>query len=285
MKYFKLPIYALAAALITAPTVANAWWWNWDDDDDDDVEIPLDEAELFFELNDTDGDLGIHGFADGDEWKELEIEAPNGRELMDIRVKSRLKRQGVTELFFESAEPCFPDDCDEDDLPGLSPEKFFKRFPQGTYEIEVELLDGDERESEVYLSHVIPAAPEIKTIGRKAFDEDNCTVAVPEANGDVIVEWDEVDSSHEDLGIPGDVDVMYYEFVVEIDETDWKSSSIIPPQDGINSMTIPVAFIDLVAEDAKSEADGEYKIEILVRVDNGDDNPGNKSAVETCFVF
>ena len=28
-------------------------------------EIPFDEAELFFELNDTDGDLGIHGKIDG----------------------------------------------------------------------------------------------------------------------------------------------------------------------------------------------------------------------------
>ena len=291
MKYFKLPIYALAAALIAAPTVANAWWWHWDDDDDDDVEIPLDEAELFFELNDTDGDLGIHGFADGDEWKELEIEAPNGRELMDIRVKSRLKRQGVTELFFESAEPCFPDDCDEEDLPGLSPEKFFKRFPEGTYEIEVELLDGDERESEVYVSHIIPAAPEVAMIGNDTdgINEDmdeECWDSGKIAGEDVLVEWDAVTMSHDSLPpdtTPIDIkdNVIYYEFVVEVDESDWNSKSIIPPKPGTNSKLIPADFFELTADDAG----GEYKIEILVRVDNGFGNMGNKSAVETCFEY
>ena len=287
MNFFKLPIYALAAALMTAPTIANAWWW--DDDDDDEVEIPLEEAELFFELNDSDGDLGIHGFADGDEWKELEIEAPNGRELMEINVKSKLKRQGVTELFFESAEPCFPDDCEDGDV-GLDPEKFFKRFPEGVYEIETELLNGDEQESEVYLSHVIPAAPEIETIGGTPFDEDNCTVAVPDGNGDVTVEWAAVTMSHEELGTLPPVnilqDVIYYEFVIEVDEEPWNSKSIIQPLkdvmddnlDVTNSKTIPADFFVLAPAD-------EYKIEILVRVDNGDDNPGNKSAVETCFVF
>jgi hypothetical protein len=39
---------------------------GWADDDDD--EIPFDVAELFFELNDTDGDLGIHALIDGEAW-------------------------------------------------------------------------------------------------------------------------------------------------------------------------------------------------------------------------
>ncbi|MEW8382788.1 MAG: hypothetical protein AB2704_13125, partial [Candidatus Thiodiazotropha taylori] len=44
-------------------------------------DIPFDEAELFFELNDTDGDLGIHGKVDGDEWKRLVIEDPYERRM------------------------------------------------------------------------------------------------------------------------------------------------------------------------------------------------------------
>ena len=40
MQFFKLPIYALTAALMTAPTLANAWYWDWDDDDDE--EVPFD---------------------------------------------------------------------------------------------------------------------------------------------------------------------------------------------------------------------------------------------------
>jgi hypothetical protein len=43
------------AALILGAAVPN----SWADDDDDEEEIPFDEAEIFFELNNTDGDLGI----------------------------------------------------------------------------------------------------------------------------------------------------------------------------------------------------------------------------------
>jgi len=224
-----------------------------------------------------------HGFADGDEWKELEIEGPGDRELMEIDVKSSLKRQGVTELFFESAEPCFPDDCDEGDE-GLPPWKFFKRFPQGWYEIEVETLDGEELENSVYLSHKIPAAPEVVSIGDTPYVEENdeCTV-IGEPIRDVEIVWGEVTHTHEDLGRRrdrplGSNEVIYYEFVVEVDEEPWNSKTIIPPADGTVSMTIPQAFFELAPA-------YEYKYEILVRVDNGKGNPGNKSAVEDCFVF
>jgi hypothetical protein len=67
-------------------------------DDDDDGEIPFEEGWLFFELNDTDGDLGIHAKIDGDEWKKLEIEDPRGRRMLKVKVQGRLKRQGLTEF-------------------------------------------------------------------------------------------------------------------------------------------------------------------------------------------
>lgn len=270
MKFFKLPIYVVAATFVATPTLVLA-----------DGDGKLEEAELFFELNDSDGDLGIHGFADGDAWKELEIEGPRDREIMEIVVKSSLKRQGVTELFFESAEPCFPDDCDPGDV-GLDPAVFFERFPQGWYEIEVETLDGEELENRVYLSQRIPAAPEVATIGGVEYDDEECTV-VPGPIADVKIVWDEVTHTHEELGKGrnkplGNNEVIYYEFVVEIDEEPWNSKTIIPPAEEAVSMVIPKAFFELAPAE-------EYKFEILVRVDNGKGNPGNKSAVEDCFVF
>jgi len=74
---------------------------------------------------------------------------------------------------------------------------------------------------------------------------------------------------------------MYYEFVAEVDDEDWKSTTIIPPMadDGDNSMTIPAKFFELIGDVE------EVKVEILVRVENGEGDPGNKSSVETCFVF
>ncbi len=116
MTYLKILLYALATFMATSTRVFA------DDDDDDDGEIPFAEAFLFFELNDTDGDLGIHGKIDGDEWKKLEIEDPRGRRMLKVKLQGRLKRQGLTELFFESAEPIFDE---------LDPVDFFKRFPEG----------------------------------------------------------------------------------------------------------------------------------------------------------
>ncbi len=65
-------------------------------------ELPFSEAQLYFELNHTDGDLGIHGLIDGDAWKSLEIEDPGEQLLMNVWVRGSLRKQGMTEIFFES---------------------------------------------------------------------------------------------------------------------------------------------------------------------------------------
>ena len=54
-------------------------------------EIPFSVSEIFFELNNTDGDLGIHGLIDGGPWTNMEIKDPGGRRLMEIRVKGDMK--------------------------------------------------------------------------------------------------------------------------------------------------------------------------------------------------
>jgi len=280
MKYPSIPIFILATAMSTSTLVVAS--------DDDDDEEPFDEAFLFFELNDTDGDLGIHGKIDGGPWKKMVIEGPNERTLLKVRARSRLQRQGMTELFFESAEPCFdPEDCDD----ALDPEDFFERFPEGEYEIEGLTLDYEELESEVILSHIIPAAPDGVMINNSEAAED-CDAELPVVNRPVVISWDAVDSSHEELGREGPVDIRYYEVVVEIDESDFKSTSVIPPGEGGRiSWTIPDDFFELTDED-------EYKFEILARTNVYDEDdelviieiddvegpvPGNKSAVESCF--
>jgi hypothetical protein len=241
----------MAAGLImTAPLTAGA------------QDVPFDEGELFIELNDTDGDLGIHGKVDGDEWKRLEIEDPYGRRMMYVRAIGRLKRQGITELFFESAEPTFDE---------LSPRRFFKRFPQGVYEIEGITLDGEERENEVFLSHVIPAAPDnISVNGLPA--AENCDAdELPVVQAPVTLAWDPVERSHDDLGRQGVIDVRYYEVVVEVDGEDYKTTTILP--ESLTQWTIADHEFFTLSEE------GEYKFEILVRAENG-----NKTARESCFI-
>ena len=73
-------------------------------DDPDEDEIEWEVAEVFFELNDTDGDLGIHALIDGEPWKRLTIEDTNERRILGVGVRGRLRRQGLTEIFFESAD-------------------------------------------------------------------------------------------------------------------------------------------------------------------------------------
>lgn len=229
----------------------------WADDDDD--EIPFSVANVFFELNNTDGDLGIHALIDGDPWKSLEIEMPDGRENLEISVRSRLRRQGLTELFFESAEPTFDE---------LDPEDFFDRFPEGEYEIEGETLDGEEMESEAIVTHLLPAPPEVEVNGL-AVPEDCDEDPVPAVSEPIIISWDAVTLSHPDLGRTNEpIDVDRYQVVVEREEgTPLKLTVDLSPD--ATSLQLPGGLLE--------EGD-ELKLEVLVR-----ESSGNQTAIETCF--
>lgn len=234
--------------------------------DDDDDEIEFDVAEIFFELNDTDGDLGIHALIDGEPWKRLRIEDADERKALNISVRGRLRRQGLTEIFFESAEPPFGE---------LPPATFFARFPEGTYEVEGRTLEGDELESETDVTHAMPAPPEPSVSGVAA--SDDCDEYVPVVTMPVVISWPAVDRTHPELGDPqdsGDITIYNYEVVVETDlEIDGEEfttvmSVIVPPD--ITSLTVPAEFL--------AQGDGEFKYEVLVREESF-----NQTAVESCF--
>jgi hypothetical protein len=250
-----------AALLLWAPGA----WAN-----DHDEEIPFAEAHVFFELNDTDGDLGIHSKIDGEPWKRLEIEDPSGRRVLGVGLRGRLQQQGLTELFFESAEPPFDE---------LSPEAFFERFPPGTYEVEGQTLEGAELESETELTHWMPAPPDgIRVSGVSVIpDETDCDEGpIPSVQAPVTIEWDPVVASHPGEGFPRpimDVAIHNYEVVVEVElerngeEFASVFSVILPP--GETSLTLPDEFVAL---------GDEFKFEILAREESY-----NQTAVESCF--
>jgi len=267
-----VPVVTLILGIAAPEIWAGGWHHNHDDE-----EIPFDEAELFFELNNTDGDLGIHALIDGEPWKRLVIEDPRERKMLDVRVNGRLRRQGLTEIFFESAEPVF------DELP---PWRFFRRFPAGTYEIEGITLEGDELESEVELTHVMPAAPAKATVNGNsdAFLDapDNCVEVdeddggdLPTISGDVTVEWDPVTTSHPTIGESGsDIEIIRYQVVAEWEDDDenvFVSSIDLPAPENVNepmSVTFPEDFF---------RPDTEVKFEVLVR-----EASYNQTAVESC---
>ena len=41
-------------------------------------------ASIFFELNSTAGDLGVHVSLDGESWKILRVQDPRGREIVEL---------------------------------------------------------------------------------------------------------------------------------------------------------------------------------------------------------
>ena len=110
----------------------------------------LDEAAVFIEINDTDGDAGIHMFLDGVGWKRMKVFDPDGKKVVDLRTRGNVGMQGITELFFESAEPSF----DEQPL-----DEFLVRFPPGVYRFRGRTTDGKVLRGRARLTHRIPDAP------------------------------------------------------------------------------------------------------------------------------
>ena len=248
-----MPARAYAAASSTKPTANVA------------ASAPAQEsafsvAELYFELNDTDGDLGIHSLIDGEPWQWLEIEDPAERVMLQIRVANRLRRQGLTEIFFESAEPPF------DELP---PAQFFQRFPEGIYEISGVTLAGEELESKARISHLLPAPPQIFVGGQPA-SEDCDEDPGPSVHAPFEIRWPAVTHSHPELGRTNKpVRIVRYELIVE------------RPGDP----TVPFKMTVALGPDATSfpfpaglVGSEDMKVEVLAR-----EAGGNQTATEACF--
>lgn len=251
-RLYEATLQALPCVLVCVPAAMLTATPAYADDD----ELPFAEAQLLLQLNDTDGDLGFHGRIDGDPWKRLIIESPSERTLLDVRLRGPLRRQGLTEFRFESAEPTFDE---------LDPEQFFRRFPEGVYEVEGQGFDGVEYESEAYLSHLIPAAPDELTVSGVPAPED-CDGAIPVATDPVTIAWAPVDSSHAELGRPGEVEVEGYELDVEGETVDYS----IKLDAEITSVTLAPGALP----------SGEtVKYQVLV-IEAG----GNESSSESCFI-
>lgn len=216
---------------------------------------PFPEAELFLELNDTDGDLGLHGSIDGGPWTDLAIEGPHDRMLLNIVSRGRLRTQGMTQLAFESAEPTFDE---------LDPADFLRRFPEGPYEIEGRAQDGSSLESTAVLSHVLAAPPDNLMVSGVPAGED-CPEHPPLVGMPVVISWDPVTESHPEIGKSGPIDVSRYQLFVEREGV--KLSLDLPPT--VTKFEVPAGVTAL---------GDTFKWEVITRT-----STGNNTAVESCF--
>ncbi len=191
----------------------------------------LDEAKILIEINSTDGDAGIQIFLDGEGWNRMTVIDPSGTQHLELAAQSGIGAQGLTEFFFESAEPSF----DEQTL-----DELLARFPEGEYTFVGETVDGDEITGSAELTHDLPAGP----VTSPAAD------ATVDVSGPAQISWEQVTSAFDGSGF---VDVVSYQVIVEREEPVLRVFTIDMPSDA-RSVTIPPEFL---------EPDATYKYEVL----------------------
>lgn len=251
-----LAIYLVTIVALVAGTATHVCWAQ-----DGDEKIPFAGADVFLELNNTDGDLCIHGSIDGDAWKRMSIEDPRGRKIMKVYAEGKLRKHGLTQIDFESANPSFDE---------LDPSVFFKRFPEGEYKIEGRTIDGHEIKSTAILTHVLPGPPEnIAVNGVELSDgcDDGPGPWVPGPH--FVITWDEVTKSHPELGRPGEpIEVEYYQVILEGLDVGRSFTAYLHPE--VTEINVPETFYNYSC--------CALKLTILVK-----EASGNKTATVTCF--
>ncbi len=106
---------------------------------------PFEIAQVFFELNTTDNDMGFQLFLDAEGWDRVTLTDPLGNQVTRLLAEGKLAEIGITELRFESAEP--------------SVAAVRSRFPAGEYILRGHTVEGATLVSRVTLSHRMLSAP------------------------------------------------------------------------------------------------------------------------------
>jgi hypothetical protein len=194
-------------------------------------EVQLEVSRLFFEYNSTDNDLGVQVSLDGENWRRLKIVNPDGRTIFDVEGKGPYRQLGLTELFFEGAEPSL-DEFPLDQLLAL--------FPEGQYAFDGVTVEGDELEGTAVLTHAIPAGP------------PNVHATLGAANS-LVISWDGVTGPP--AGFPVEsIHIVGYQVILEPFQVTLPGSS--------RQVTVPPEFV-------ASLPPGEQGFEVLAIEEGG----------------
>ena len=194
--------------------------------------MQLDAATLIIEVNGTDGDAGLQFFLDGEPWNSMTISDPNGRLVVDVDARGRLRNWGLTELFSESNEPPF------DEVPLA---EFKARFPEGTYTFVGETIEGKKIVGTATLSHDIPEGPEITS------PADGATV---DRHG-VVARWKATPQ-------PPGIDIVGYRVIATRDD----EQRVYQVELGASARRVPIPAVFL-------ESGHEYELEIQAIEESG----------------
>ena len=242
-----LPMVLLTALTTACPVMAEVVEW--------------DDLKVIIEINASDGDAGFHALADADAWRWFRVTDPDGNKILAMKLTGILMEQGLTENFFESAEPlCESDEEEPDDLVVTFAE-FIMRFPGGDYLFRANTNEGDRVKGTAELTYNLPAAPDI------SMTEDS-----EQSIDGVIIEWEPGvdlgekchDQSLIDDGIiadPATVAIVGWEVVVEPDDDEASDPSRkfavqLPPEQ--TSVLVPAEYLERFFD----EEFDEFKFEV-----------------------
>jgi len=200
---------------------------------DEGPEIPFAKAEIKIEINATDGDSGLQIFLDATGWEFVDVFDPSGNRVFHVEGGAGVKQTGLTELYFESAEPGFS---------VLPLEKFLERFPEGVYRFEGRTTEGERMAGEATLTHALPDGPNLVSPAEDSVQDLNHTV----------VEW-------EPVADPKGSKIVNYQVIVEQEEPTLRVLDAMLPATA-TTMTVPPEFL---------APDRDFKFEVLALEESG----------------
>lgn len=211
---------------------------------------PFEDALVFIEFNSTDEDLGFHATFDASGWKEAVICGPDGSKLFEVNAGGSTNKHGLSELFFEGAEP----PLDEQPV-----DEFIARFPKGEYMVVGKTTKGDALISTATFTHNIPDGP---------------VIISPKEDG--VVDMDAVVIAWEPVTSPPGIEIVRYELSFAPEDPEERDP---PPALDIDLfLELPSTVTEFRIPPELPMPDTEYVFEVLtVEVS------GNKTITEVAF--
>ena len=217
-----LPVFLLG--VVTLLVIAPKLW-----------AIPFSQTKIIIEVNATAGDGGIQISLDATGWNRLEVFDPNKVKVFDVSGSGSVGMTGITELFFESAEPSFED---------LPLDQLLARFPEGNYTFVGTTVDGQTLTGKATLTHAIPAGPTIVSPAEGT--------APLNSKKPIVIDWDPVTTPFP--GTDSAVKIVAYQVIVE---------RVKPQPLRVFSVEVPASVTKVTVSPEFVQANAEYLFEVL----------------------
>jgi hypothetical protein len=218
-------------------------------------------ADIFFELNATDRDVGPQLAVDADRLIFFSVDNPLGRTILKTFAQGKLGTLGVNELALEGEEPS---------LLEVSFRRLLALFPPGDYRFRGLTATGERLRSTDALTAELPCPVRIVSP-----PEDDAT---PIDN--VVISWQPApgvfDPDRQRCDRSRDVGLVGYQVIVGIenDARNIDRDLVIDLPPSVTSVRVPPVFLAQAAR----FADTEYEVEVLAIEDSG-----NRTITEQSF--